>query len=522
MRYGARRTSRVSDINLGLRTLSGGFFLRRENAPQRTPFQSQRVGQVKGYRHCLTYAGGGSTIREELIRLIDSARKRVFVATLFLGDEDVRHALERAVERLHGGVYVISAFDDRGLDRAINDASDTMSIDTQIEYRNFTRLTTGGIYVRGYPGLHAKFAVVDDNRALVSSANLVTRSFEIVAENGLVLEDVDEVGVLAWVFRRLWRHSRWDMPPAPSQHSVHDRIPDDDALPGGHDGSRILWTWQEQHRILDDIRHTVDQATGELVLATFSIGNMTFGQPKQPARPEILFEPVCRALGRGVRVRMLLRGRNTSEASRAEASAFQKAGVEIYADRLTHAKGCIADRRTGSLFSANLMTTMGLTGGMELGTRLDGTGTVEDAWHYFEHCMAESDLELDVDPPAHAAADRLLADSLQRWPRAQRGAVTCSDQIWLQLSSHSGPALFQQEGDGFLVFSGSRRYRLSGDWARWFIEPAPSPSSSQNSGRMLESWISARRSGSPSTTGARGIFAPVMSRANDAMELLDD
>ncbi|MFF0319034.1 phosphatidylserine/phosphatidylglycerophosphate/cardiolipin synthase family protein [Micromonospora sp. NPDC005252] len=502
----------MSDIDLGLRTLKGGYFLKREDAPQRTSFVSQHAGQVTGYRHCLTYAGGGSTIREELIDLIDSAKKRVFVATLFLGDEDVRHALERAANRLQGGVYVVSALDDRGLNRAINDASDTMDIDTQIEYRNFTRLTTSGIYVRGYPGLHAKFVVVDDARALVSSANLVTRSFNTVAENGLVFEDVEEVAVLAWVFRRLWRHSAWDMPPAPTHHSVHDRIPDDDALPDSHNGSRILWTWQEQHRILDSMRRTIDQAVEELILATFSIGNMTFGLPKQPARPELLYEPVCRALDRGVRVRMLLRGRNISEASRAEASAFQKAGVEIYADRLTHAKGCIADRRTGSVFSANLMTGMGLTGGMELGTQLDGTGALEDAWLYFQHCMTESDLEFKLDPPAREAGDRLLADSLRSWPRAPQGFVTCSDQTWLQLSSHTGPALFQQDGEDFSILSGSRCYRLSGDRARWLIEPAMGPSGSQASGRVLQSWISPRRSESPPTIGHRGIFAPVISR----------
>jgi phosphatidylserine/phosphatidylglycerophosphate/cardiolipin synthase-like enzyme len=498
-------------IDLGKRTVEGAYFLRRQDGPPiRSPFISRDTGSPDGVRHCLTYDGGGSNIREELVRLIDSASRRVFVATLFLGDEQVRRALERAADRLQGGVYVVSALDDRGLNKAINDASDTLDVDTQIEFRNFHRLTTRGIYVRGYPGLHAKFAVVDDAHALVSSANLVTRSFNCVGENGVVLDGVDEVAVLAWAFRRLWRQSPWDMPPASSYHSVSDRSPADDALNEGPEASRLLWTWQEQHRILDDIRRTIDQAENELILGTFSIGNMTFDMPKAPARPEILYDPVCRAIERGVRVRMLLLGRNHVESSRA---AFQAAGVEIYADTLTHAKGCLADRRIGSLFSANFMTTMGLTGGMELGMRLDGTGALGEAWRYFEHYMAETDLELAVNPPAGATADRLLADSLQQWPLPSHGYVTCNDQAWTQLATHTGPALWEKDGDHHLVFSGARCYRLSEEGTRWRIEPANRPAGYRNSRQLIEGWISPRRGNRSPDSISRGIFAPVLRRA---------
>ena len=239
---------------------------------------------------------------------------------------------------------------------------------------------------------------------------------------------------------------------------------------------------------------------------------MTFDMPKAPARPEILYDPVCRAIERGVRVRMLLRGRNNAESSRAEAAAFQAAGVEIYADTLTHAKGCLADRRVGSLFSANFMTTMGLTGGMELGIRLDDTDALDEAWRYFEHYMAEADLELVVNPTAGDADDRLLADSLRRWPRPSDGHVTCSDQAWTQLATHTGPALWEQDGDQQLGFSGTRCYRLSGEGARWRIEPANRPAGYRNSRQLIEVWISPRRGSRSTHTSSRGIFAPVLRR----------
>src|SRR2546423_5080598 len=110
--------------------------------------------------------------------ILEAATEKIFVAPLSLGDAQVRKALLTAANRLRGGVYVISALDDKGLDQAINKVDDKTGIDDQIELRNFRELTRHGVYVRGYPGLHAKFVVVDDRVALVSSANLVTRSFE--------------------------------------------------------------------------------------------------------------------------------------------------------------------------------------------------------------------------------------------------------------------------------------------------------------------------------------------------------
>lgn len=82
------------------------------------------------------------------------------------------------------------------------------------------------------------------------------------------------------------------------------------------------------------------------MLATFSIANMAHALPKMPAEPKLLYDPVCRAINRGVRVRMLLRGRNNIHAARAEASAFAEAGVEIVPDSLNHAKGVIVRHRT--------------------------------------------------------------------------------------------------------------------------------------------------------------------------------
>jgi hypothetical protein len=61
-----------------------------------------------------------------------------------------------------GFVGAGAALDNKGLDKTINETDDITDVDKQIEYRNFKEITTRGIYVRGYPGLHAKYVVVDD------------------------------------------------------------------------------------------------------------------------------------------------------------------------------------------------------------------------------------------------------------------------------------------------------------------------------------------------------------------------
>lgn len=56
---------------------------------------------------------------------------------------------------------------------------------------------------------------------------------------------------------------------------------------------------------------------------------------------------------------LLLRGQNFRPAARADAAAFTEVGAEVIADRSNHAKGVIADRCAGALFSVNFTVPRG-------------------------------------------------------------------------------------------------------------------------------------------------------------------
>jgi len=507
-------------IVLADRVVPGGFFLPRTSTQARTPFAATAHDHAADIRHCCTYAGGGSSIRTELMAILDTAQEKIFVATLYLSDTQVRQALLNAADRLRGGVYVLSALDDKGLDEAINKVEDDTEIDKQTEYRNFRELTRHGIYVRGYPGLHAKYVVVDDRVALVSSANLVTRSFNKIGENGVVVIEPAAVTSLARLFGRLWQESPWEMPPDAKHYAVEE---------SREVGSRIrintpagngpVWTYSDQLTIQAAIYDIIEQAESDLILATYSIANMTHGLPRMVAHPELLFEPVCRAIERGVRVRMLLRGRNQVRASRIEATAFAEAGVEIYADQLNHAKGVVADGRRGAVFSANFETDHGLTGGIEVGVRLDETAALAEVLRYYEHVMTEADMTFVRDARLGDLAEQLDRNErhLHRWPLPPAIEVVVDDASWKSLAEQNGPALYEQIGDSPITLSSGRdRWLLAPTGGQgWILNRQDDSRTQRRAAEVLDTWLTARRK--PAKDVRRGLCPTTLLRKSDVV-----
>ncbi|MBV9765119.1 MAG: hypothetical protein JOZ48_09775 [Acidobacteriaceae bacterium] len=493
----------IQRIDLGHRTVAGGFFALRRDAPARTPFVPEVFARHdEPYRHCFTYVGGGSTIRRELIDMIDHARTKIFIAALTLGDKELRESLIRAAGRLHGGVYVVSALDDKGLEEAINEYDDYPDVDRQLEHRNFRELTRYGIYVRGYRGLHAKFVVVDDQIALVSSANLVTASFTTTGENGVVVTNPADVDVLARVFARLWQLSQWDMPPDARNPGSIDKRTGSTRVAAPQpavSGTGPIWTWEDRetdHHIATTIVAIADRAQRDLTLATFSIANISYPLPRAKTRPDLLLEPVQRAVQRGVQVRLLMRGRNFLPAARAEATAFAKAGAQIIPDRSNHAKGVIADRTLGALFSANFTIPRGLTGGIEVGMRLDGTSALAEACRYFDHVMAEANMEFVQDPPLGDLADTLYAEALTRWPLPRTLPMIAEDRDWRQLAAEQGVVPYERVGDAVTLYSGNSEWKLRKEDSTWRLiqerNGQRKDNTSKDAASIFESWLSGK------------------------------
>jgi hypothetical protein len=196
-------------------------------------------------------------------------------------------------------------------------------------------------------------------------------------------------------------------------------------------------------------------------------------------------------------VSLLLRGRNNVQASRAEADAFAEAGIEVYADRLTHGKAAIADGRLGALFSANFLTDLGLVGGVEVGVRLDNTPALAEAHRYYKHVIAEADLAFVRGPSLGTLAERLYAEALNRWPLPAVVMLTSGDAGWQRLAGGTGPVLFEQSGNGSITLhSGQERWLLTAASnvanGGYRLDPLPGKTV-RSAAEQLEAWLTARQ-----------------------------
>jgi len=491
-------------IALGGLTVPGGYFVDRPRSA--VPFVAGPDTDA-AYRHRFTYAGSRSDIRRTLVAMLAAARRKVFVASWLLGDDELVDHLVGAAERLRGGVYVISALRPRDIADAAA-LEDHLPESEQMVKRRFEALTRRGVYVRARPGCHAKFVVVDDDVALVSSANLTTRALDETGENGVVVTDPPEVDRLARLFARLWHDCSLEVPPG-TGYRIADaaRTPWRGTVPPPvTDRPGVIWTCDDEHHILAAVRSLIASAREDLLLATFSVDGMR-------AHPDLVLDPARAAVERGVRVRMLVRARNNVAGHRADLVAFAEAGVEVVGDSLSHAKGVVADRRRGALFSANFEAAHGLRGGVEVGARLDGTPALDEAVRYFTHVMEHADQAFVVDPTVAELDQGLRSSWRSPWPLAREVRVTATDRDWRRLADAAragGPVLFERSDGPLSIYAGESRWRLTPirDGAAHTL--ALERANDQPATARLADWFGRRRRDAP--RAARGLCPATFER----------
>ena len=338
---------------------------------------------IPPYSHLLTTVPGRSrTVRDALIKLIDSASQRVFLCSFLIGGQDVRDALRRAVHRLHGHVYVITALDDRTMERSLQQEMEEIDRDAlRRERKSFEAITRFGVYVRGASECHAKFCVVDDQAALVGSANFDPNGLDLAepgtracGEIALPLVGAERVAPLAALFRHLWRSGcEREAPPHPSDYRLSGVVPmkaTDPLLPRVAGG--VVWTGFGSTEILAGILKTIAQAK-----QTLALGSYSFTAVRENLSP--VLDVIAAARKRGVQIELLVRDRSRDLP---EIAALIDIGVEVRANRENHAKYAIADNCDGLIFSANFDGVHGLTSGVETGVWLAAREAREvAAWH---------------------------------------------------------------------------------------------------------------------------------------------
>lgn len=427
------------------------FFVGRE-AEQPTPLPD--FARVR-----TTVPGRAHTVRDALVALIDSAEKRVFVCSFLLGGQAVRDALRRAVQRLRGHVYVITALDAKTLERSLGREPNRLDSDTlEREIKNFEALTRYGVFVRGAENCHAKFCIVDDCAALIGSANFDPNGLDLdergaipCGELGLVLESPERVRPLAALFRHLWKCGcQREAPPMREGYRLNGVSPSKELAPTmPEEADSVVWTGFKSTAILGGIQRVIAAAQHTLLLASYSFTGMR-------EKPGLLLNPLADARKRGVKIEMLLRDRSRDLP---EIAALLDIGVEVRANRENHAKYAITDGDYGLLFSANFDGVHGLTDGVETGVWLRPDEAREVAqWHS----------QMWQETPSHAlrwstseAFAKALPEILHERPAflGERLSITGdADALSRCAAILKGPCLFVGDGDG----TAPRRVRLVG------------------------------------------------------------
>jgi len=456
-------------IDIGSMQLSEGYFLVRPRS-QKADINDMDVRMTSG-RFCYTYANR-SSIKSDVLKMIKEAKKKIFLASFLIGDTDLMEALYEAVRRLRGGVYIITALDENSLRRGLEDIEDSTSSDLQTQKKNFQALTSRGIYVRGHGECHAKFMVIDDSIAIVTSANFVSNAFEKTGECGVIVTEPTEVRRLARFFTRMWYSScEWEIPTG-TDYTVQKRktaqSPCSVPLPADSKTEGVIWTNNDERYILKSIHDLISLAKKDLIISTFSLNGME-------GNPEILINPLQNALREfpDLRVKLLLRSRNHIKSHRIDASILAEMGVKIYADSLNHAKGVIADKSSGAIFSANFDAAHGLTSGVEVGMKIPSGKLLDDAIFYFEYAINNADRQFKLRPTQSEMHDGLVGQWFRRWPIAKNVHLSCTSEIWNEFKSSVSnvPILFTQDKNGeislladklqwMLCISGDELWRL--------------------------------------------------------------
>ncbi len=470
----------MSELQLARNRVEGGFFLPSDR--KRAPFEWLPPDGT-AFQFVGTYADSGAPMRDALIRMVRDAEKRVFIASFVIGDDALIGELVSAAERLRGGVYVITALDERVLARGLSEEEKGSAPEER--RKDFVRLTSRGVYVRGHESCHAKFAVVDDVVALVGSANFVTRGSEVTGEADVLIRDRAQVAQVTRLFTELWCEGcTWEVPPGPA-YVVAKRTASEPPVrpdsPNREPGS-VVWTnGPEQAHLLAAIQDTIRSAEHRLTLSTYSIVGMT-------DHPEFLLDPLEQALNRGVRARMLIRQQNGRPDQRRELAVLHDMGVAVHGDSRNHAKVVLADGKRGVLFSANFDAQHGLDSGVEVGVLLPNEKVCQDVERYIEHAVAHAETGFARNPTLAELDGHLVAHWCKKCQLPAVLSVQASQQEWEDLASatSSGAVLYEQRDEhSWHLYAGERVIELEPSEGGFGAKVEPASASAAD---RLEGW----------------------------------
>jgi len=404
----------VYTVDYGPNHVAEGLFLRRMTG--REEYVEGKYQDIGGdsFRHISTFPGH-STIKESMLDALDSASQRVFFTTFLIQEKEIVSKLIDTAERLHGRVYVLTTLQDDDF-AAADDLEEENEGTFEEHIASVERLTRNGISVKARKDCHAKFMVVDDQRALITSANAVPTCLRDIQsedgrvrsanpENGLLFTNQSEVFRLANLFRAIWREG-YHFVVAPGSRtfniSENSHVPETLGIslpePATSEGE-VIWTAPGRHGLRDRIIHMLDNAKERVRLSTWVIKGMA---------GHSVGKAIISAAERGVEIAMLVRGMNYRDDLKDQCYRLVTAtdNVKILGDYANHSKAIVADGKEGLVLTANLDAQHGLDNGVEVGYWSADENVVRSIGHFLDRLFGEAAFEFVAKPTQSEVSQR--------------------------------------------------------------------------------------------------------------------
>lgn len=421
-------------IQLGRQRVPGVLFARDMSPRSEVGYHAQDTRRGDIVHVSTDDVSQSAHIRDLLIAQIRAASRKVLFCSFLFADDDVVQALCEAAERLHGGVYILTALGKHlraevlELDDEVNAQTAKQRERAQRHDEHLRQLAQAGAWLRSAEDCHAKFCVVDDACAIVTSANSTKEAYEINPEDGLALHQPLAAREFGRLFAHIWQYltaleslpgSSLDVHSLPAPNGVPWR-----ALTGTGDSRAVTTLRRYETSLLDAAVQVIDRALHHLTIATYSF----IGMEDHPVGAALQ-----RALARGVGIDLLVQPRNHIEAQRACLAwllGLAPDQVRIHGHRRTHTKSIVADEQAVLLWTGNLDAKHGWHDGIEVGVVVEDPGVAAAVGRWTRNVMQRrTDIALNA-PSVGQLADAGLPTALPGdW------------ELWLPPKTATGPLM---------------------------------------------------------------------------------
>lgn len=337
----------------------GTYFLKNENRSDQNWSNSENI---------LVNTQSSFQLKEEILRVIGSAKKCLKICSFILNDMNVYEALKQKLVQEDVVLFLLTSLNPSTLASNYLTEEEEARDSIKIHQRFISTLYNLGGHVRAASNIHAKFIIADSNEALIMSANLTKFSLNLNPESGIKFSNQDDVRSIEILFEKIYlkattfKSFRKRAKGKSYVESLSKQIGLNDF--SSLEEKDLTFTYEDlNNSIYKKIISIIDNADSYITIGTYSIvelGNLSE-----------LIESLERAKQRGVDIKFFCRAMNHRSDHLEGCRKILELDIPVFGDLYNHAKGIVSETE-GMIFTANIDGKYGLKSSFEVGLILQG------------------------------------------------------------------------------------------------------------------------------------------------------